>query len=500
MKEIFTPFKVGLLVLSGLFSSVWMFGKVREGIGDDPAGYRVHAIFRDVSGLAKKSRVSIAGITIGQIHEIDLVGDKAKVTMLVNTPLRSDAQVTKRSASLLGEFYLELTPGYTGIPLKDGDALDNVHEDAQAADLMNEMKTIAEDVREITASLKRVVSDKDGEQKLSSILDNINKTVAALNRAVGENGGKVDQVIDNIVTVSKDARLFLKEFRYGARKLMKDAQVVASGAREIVVNVQGIIGDNKGDVKESVDGLKGAFARVNGALDKLDGTLESTRSIAQKIDEGKGSIGRLVNDDRLVNNTNELLEEAGGFVKQLTRLQTRVALRSEYYISQGSLKNYLSLKLQPRPDKYYMIQLVDDPRGNTIFKETVTRSSDSSEDPVIREHQSITEDSFRLSLEFAKRFFFATGRVGIIEGTGGVGLDLNFLDDNLQFSTDIFAFQENVNPRIKFGAHYTFFNHIFVAGGVDEVWNDELSDYFLGAGISFNDEDLKAILTTAPSF
>jgi len=31
------------------------------------------------------------------------------------------------------------------------------------------------------------------------------------------------------------------------------------------------------------------------------------------------------------------------------------------------------------------------------------------------------------------------------------------------------------------------------------VWNDRRTDFFVGGGIAFNDEDLKALLTTAPT-
>jgi phospholipid/cholesterol/gamma-HCH transport system substrate-binding protein len=216
---------------------------------------------------------------------------------------------------------------------------------------------------------------------------------------------------------------------------------------------------------------------------------------------GRGTIGRLVNDDKLIDSLTDVVDESSRFIKKITRLQTIVALRSEYYLGETAVKNYFSLKLQPKPDKYYMLQLIDDPRGRTMFRETVTSTTDSTKNPVIREQETITEDRFRFSLQYAKRFYFVTGRIGIIENTGGVGVDVHLLDDDLELSGDIFAFDENVNPRVKLWGLYTFFTHLYVAAGIDDVWNDEETDFFIGAGISFNDDDLKALITTtgAPS-
>lgn len=499
MKEFLTPFTVGLVVIAGLVSGTWMFGQVKEGIGDDPSGYRVSAVLDDVGGLAQKSRVVIAGITVGQIDKIELEGDKARVWLLVNTPLRSDAKIAKRQASLLGENFLQLSPGYKGIPLKDGDEITDVIYDVSPADLMKDAKKIVENVDQITTTIRNVLAGEEGEQKLAELVTDVNATVSEVRRIVAANSPKIDIVVDNVVHVTGEARGFVGDFRREASRILTNAERVTADARVISGSVRQIVGENKGSVAEGFDGVKGAVARLGKALDKLDGTLERTTSIATKIDEGQGTIGRLINDDHLVNSVTELVDESRVFVRQLTRLQMVVAMRSEYYLGQRAAKNYLTLKIKPKPDKYYMLQIVDDPRGKTRFRETVTNSSDSATDPLVREQETITEDSFKLSLQFAKRLYFATGRVGIIESSGGLGVDFHFFDDDLQIAADIFQFDANVNPRIRLAGTYTFFRHLYIAAGVDEVWNDQLTDFFIGAGIEFTDADLQAILVSAPT-
>lgn len=44
---------------------------------------RFHAFFKDASGLYDKSRVVIAGLTIGEVGSRDLVGSRAKVSVRV---------------------------------------------------------------------------------------------------------------------------------------------------------------------------------------------------------------------------------------------------------------------------------------------------------------------------------------------------------------------------------------------------------------------------------
>ena len=45
-------------------------------------------------------------------------------------------------------------------------------------------------------------------------------------------------------------------------------------------------------------------------------------------------------------------------------------LRSEYNFLANTLKTYFSLRLEPREDRYFLIQLVDDPRGDISVTET----------------------------------------------------------------------------------------------------------------------------------
>ena len=351
------------------------------------------------------------------------------------------------------------------------------------------MRKISQDVVEITQSVKRVVGADGGEQKLVEIIDEFRKTARTIEQMVSRNAQKFDVIVDNVVATTDTARGFTTDFRRNATEILTDARLVAR-------NVRDIVGSNSGSVEEGFEGMKGAIGRFQTALQKLEDTLDSTKSISHKIDSGQGTLGQLVNDGSLAQNLNELVEESGVFVRQFTRLQTVVGMSSELYADRGSVRNAMELRLQPRPDKYYSLELVDDPRGRTRFTELVTTSSSSDVDPIVREQQSVTENRFRLSLQFAKRFSMVTGRLGMIEDSGGVGVDLHLFGDDLELSSDVFAFQDNVRPRIRVRSRFSLFSNVYMAAGVDEVINSELTDFFFGLGLRFNDEDLKAILTT----
>ena len=146
-----------------------------------------------------------------------------------------------------------------------------------------------------------------------------------------------------------------------------------------------------------------------------------------------------------------------------------------------------------------MVEVVYDPRGSTRFEQIDVDTSNPNDPPHYREIRSVTTNSPRFSLQFAQSFGPFTGRFGIKESTGGVGLDLLLFQDRFELRQDLFGFGELVLPRWRVSLGYEFVNRLWLLGGVDDILSGTRRDYFVGAQLKFNDEDLKTILPFAPA-
>jgi phospholipid/cholesterol/gamma-HCH transport system substrate-binding protein len=176
----------------------------------------------------------------------------------------------------------------------------------------------------------------------------------------------------------------------------------------------------------------------------------------------------------------------------------------------------VAVQLMSRPDKYFLIELIDDPRGFRTSSRTYTTTDDPSKPQTTNTETITITDRFRFSFQLAKRIFVAngkialTGRFGIKESTGGIGADMDIPLSlasswmrTLSFSLDLFDFRTNIYPRFKMLAALEFFRHIWIVGGVDDVFNGRGPgagvttgrDYFFGAQLTFNDDDIRALLT-----
>ena len=145
------------------------------------------------------------------------------------------------------------------------------------------------------------------------------------------------------------------------------------------------------------------------------------------------------------------------------------------------------------------LELVDEVR-----KELDNNPVLSDEEPAERirntpgEVRTVTANSLRFSLQFAQSFGPFTGRFGIKESTGGVGLDTLLLDNRFEIRQDLYGFGEVVLPRWRVSLAYQFINRIWLLGGVDDILSNSRRDYFVGAQLRFNDEDLKGVLPFMP--
>ncbi len=198
-KDFFTPFKVGLLVIVGLAATFIMVTRFTgDGGGAGSEYVKLYVMFDDVTGLAKRSRISMSGIPIGEIADIQLDGKRARVDILVRSDLtiyegiqdsvtlkrrddtgqtitteipyyKNGATVAKKSASLIGDFYLELTPGTEGSTLGEGDQIRNVNEGVSVEEIFRKLNNITGDIEQVTASLAAVLGGEDGERGLQSL-------------------------------------------------------------------------------------------------------------------------------------------------------------------------------------------------------------------------------------------------------------------------------------------------------------------------------------------
>jgi len=473
--------------------------------------YVLSAVFDDVTGLTWKSRVQVAGIQIGEVIDIQLDGDRARVSMRVKNeiPLHADACLTKRFPSaLLPDALLEATLGVAPSPLlrdlpEAQRRLTCVREAASVAKLMESLSKIAGDISVVSRDLAETVGGANGS--IREIIENLTKVTRSVEDLISENSSRVAGILENTEALTGDIRDITAKDKDRYHAIAKNVEEASARLNRVLASVEGILGPNQPELTQSVKGARQA-------LDKLNKTLDDVEKVTDKIAKGKGVAGKLLADEELGEKVARAVETATDYVDRLAALQVRVGLRSEWLLNQSGAKTYFGVTLLPKPDKYYIFELVSDPRGyNTVVTETATTVNQTTGTSVTTvTARSINEQRLAISAEFGKRFGPVVLRIGIIESSGGFGADLLLFDETLQLSLNVYQFTRptvDVFPRTKLWLNWAPIRHVYVTAGTDDVLNAWRAgrypfgpkftigrDVFIGAGLTFTDQDLKLLL------
>ncbi|MFY9940561.1 MAG: outer membrane lipid asymmetry maintenance protein MlaD [Desulfobacterales bacterium] len=118
---------VGIFVLIGILCVGYLtikLGKL-ELLGDN--FYVLNARFQSVSGLKKGAQVEIAGVPVGKVDTITLDHEHqvamVKLKIEHGVELTDDVIASVKTAGLIGDKYIKLSPGGSDIVLKAGDTI-----------------------------------------------------------------------------------------------------------------------------------------------------------------------------------------------------------------------------------------------------------------------------------------------------------------------------------------------------------------------------------------
>jgi phospholipid/cholesterol/gamma-HCH transport system substrate-binding protein len=436
------------------------------------------AHFKDVAGLDDKSAVRIAGVRVGKVDGISLRPDGTALAHLALDPsveLHQGAIAQVRSLGMLGDKYVELSAGDPAAPRLPNGALLEGSSGTGFDDITKLAADIGKDLKEVSGAMAGSLGGPKGEDKLNRIVDNLGRLAESLRELADANRGNVDAMLANLRALS--------------------AQL-----QETVARVDRMLDENRAGVKSTVSNMDDVTA-------KLKTTADSLNSITGKIDTGQGTLGKLLNDDETHKNINDALksvkdgvEQLSGTLGRINRLQLDIGFRTEYASRSRDEKYYFTLDAIPKEGKFYRLEIGALPHGKRedILESSTVTFPDGSQQTIATTGQRYV-DQFVMSLQLGYKLKNTIVRAGIIESRGGAAIEQTFKADTFRVAGEIWDFtRPDLNGHLKLYTRWNASPNLYVVGGVDDLLNPGLRSPFLGAGIRWKDEDLKALFGSIP--
>jgi phospholipid/cholesterol/gamma-HCH transport system substrate-binding protein len=442
-------------------------------------------ILEDASGLSTRSKIYLAGVSVGKVQGIQLNRTEAVVTLafLKNIEVREDAIVSRKPSSLLGTSVLSLDPGSPGSRvIPPGSLIKSV---PPAGDLNSAMSMVGDIGGQVSAIL---------DEFRTSQLALIGLSLEAISSIAGKIDAQSDDQLNRISRILESAALISER----TERILRNSELNITGSMsdiyEAVANIRAITGEiaaGRGNLGEAV----------------YDNSLYSSiLSTAVKTEEAAGKLGTaLENISSLVKTTDGVVANAGEIVDRALGLGIQVDTNARYDIIARNLRAAASIRLDPRSnDRWYRVGVSSTPDGvsSRKVKETIDISGN-----VTREDTTETQFSFAIDAELARRFGFFTLRGGLLESTAGIGLDIQPFRW-LSLSGEVFHFQAGKLPNLRSSVtFYPFFdpdsdkpwNWLYIRGGVNNTLSGD-RDFFLGGGLRFADREVKGLVGLVPVF
>jgi len=113
MKKFDFELTVGLFIIAGIICLGYLsikLGKMEMIRGN---GYDTYALFSNTGGIRTGSPIVIAGVDVGRVKSIFLDNYQARVVLhfTENVKIQEDAIASIKTKGLIGERYIEITPG-----------------------------------------------------------------------------------------------------------------------------------------------------------------------------------------------------------------------------------------------------------------------------------------------------------------------------------------------------------------------------------------------------
>ena len=284
--------KTGIVLIIIIVAFIWGFNFLKGHDVFQPNSRSYNVEYTNVGGLTEASLVTINGLKVGQVDDIDFNDSPGKRGhLIVRFSLKNDFEFSKNSIvkiyspNPLSGSNLAIIPSYIGESAVSGDFLKGEIESSL-------FTSIGEKLDPIQAKLENVIVSADTLfQRINNVLDY--KTSESIKRSV------------------KGLELTIVDIRTTLSSLNSMIDTTSVGVKDVLENTKNITKN----LLKVTDTL--ANSNIGEIIRKAEITLTSVNSLLDGMDKGKGTLGKLINDDAMYNNLTNVSKELEDLLREM---------------------------------------------------------------------------------------------------------------------------------------------------------------------------------------
>ncbi len=275
--------KVGLLALVS-FVILYLGFNFLKGKDFFSSQNKYVVIYDNVEGLTSANQVSLSGMKVGQVKSVELLpGNKVKVTLVIRKDLSlpTDSKAILSSDGLLGGKLVRLEYGKSTKFIENEGRLLTGRETGISDLIKEQALPLLRNLDSLTLSLRVITRSFEAKGKsVTGLVKNTDKTISSLAGTMG-------------TTISEN--------RASLAGITSNMKSLSGNLIETERSLKPLIGKFS-SIADSLNALK-----ISQAVATTQRSLEGLQRIMVGIEQGQGSMGKLLKDDSLYSNVNRSL-------------------------------------------------------------------------------------------------------------------------------------------------------------------------------------------------
>jgi phospholipid/cholesterol/gamma-HCH transport system substrate-binding protein len=261
-------------------------------------GYHLHVRFAEIQQLRKGDPVRLAGVEVGRVDKIQLTNNAVDVVLNVrrDAGIRTDSKASVKFTGLMGENFVSIDFGSGQAPLAGEGTLLVSEEQPDLNVLMAKLEGVAEGVEGITKNFSGETFTnllgpftaflRENNPRLSAILVNLQ----AISDQIAQGKGDVGRLINE------------DQLYFSSLSTVSNLNATIAQLHPLFENLKLTLGETRQVVQQVNEGRGtiGLLVRDQALYDQTLTAMANVREILQKANEGKGTVGKLLNDPDFV--------------------------------------------------------------------------------------------------------------------------------------------------------------------------------------------------------
>jgi len=474
--------QLGLFVIAAF--AVFLFFTVNMGKMFFTQGTRSLDVYFTTTGtLEKGAPVKQAGLDVGHVTGFSrerIEEPTGTIYTVVHVHLTDEAIISKdssasiQSLTMMGDKYIEITYGSQqrdanveqifGQGPTDMDQLisgasttiDEFNEVIGNKEFQQQIFQLIDNLEKVTAGLNTIVGSE--KQRLDNIMQNIEASsvhlrsmmataelfIADTRSIVQNNQRKIDKTIDNVSVISQDIRenlvVDLKEMSQDLKEFSKNLNSTVAKANNMMENMDGMISENRGDITSTISNIK----KMSENADEASGRVND---ILKAVQTEEGLVHDLIYDKELSKSTKSAVQKTTDFVEGISDLPNRFTFEADF--------------------RYFPDRPRFDSEDNN-FRTDIGVQFDMTKDLYLFAGGNNLGSSNDLELQLGYRWRSLVLHGGMIESEVGLGLDWHLMDRWMIGMAGI-GLTSDDEERLDAYSEIRVWNEVYLVGGVQDI-------------------------------